>query len=44
MLTQYEIFTYEWAKACFALNPNLQNEKRLKEIEKVILREAKAED
>ena len=44
MLTQYEIFTYEWAKSCFELNSNQQNEKRFKEIEKVILRETKAED
>lgn len=35
-LTYFEWFSYEWAKACFKLNPNAENKKRLSEIKKVI--------
>ena len=34
--TTFEIFSLEWAKACFKLNPNAENKKRLAEINKAI--------
>ena len=35
-LTAYEIFSLEWAEACYKLNPNSENKRRLSEIKKVI--------
>lgn len=35
-LTSFEIFSLEWAQACFKLNPNMENKKRLAEIRKII--------
>lgn len=36
ILTSYEIFSLEWAKACCKLNPNVENKKRLADIQKII--------
>ena len=35
-LTYFELFSYEWAKACYMVNPSIENKKRLLEIKKVI--------
>ena len=35
-ITGFEIFSLEWAQACYKLNPNTENKKRLAEIKKVI--------
>lgn len=35
-ITFFEIFSLEWAQACYKLNPNAENKRRLAEIKKVI--------
>jgi hypothetical protein len=34
--TTFEIFSLDWAEACYKLNPTIENKKRLAEIKKVI--------
>ena len=34
--TYFEIFSMEWAKACYKLNPSVENKNRLNEIKKII--------
>ena len=35
-LTTYDMFSLEWAKACFKLNPTNENKRRLSEVKKAI--------
>lgn len=35
-LTTYDMFSLEWAKACFKLNPTNKNKRRLSEVKKAI--------
>ena len=35
-LHEYEAFSYEWAKACYLLNPTEKNKERLERSKKVL--------
>ena len=41
-LTSFEAFSLEWAKACYAVNPTVENKKRLAEIKKVVKQKLKS--
>lgn len=43
-LTYFEIFSFEWAKACYKLNPYSKNLAQLNAIKKVIREKKKKEN